>query len=200
MKITHNDIVLKLNNNDLLKKILLNYIKPGIYKYPGLVNIKIGDKNPFDNSRIWTEQDNLKYVEDLKYINELHEKIEINKTFEKPIKQNYGSTIYFLDCFINVKKIIGKNYLVSTLSNNFDVLIEVKTETEMKDFGEVLRQIKKYQYILKQTHIRQDLTILITPKILPDIKNLFEQEGIRVYEINDEFENDEFENDKEEIW
>ena len=99
------------------------------------------------------------------------------KEYEKPIKDERNN-IYFLDMFLNINNTIKKDQ--KTYADIEYVIFEIKTENEMKDWGDVLRQIKKYRILCKNrvNDIYWPTFILITPILSDEVKQVFKNENI----------------------
>lgn len=145
-----------------------------------------------------------KYFDELKEISNLDLKncLKIEKTFEFPVvkgKIDFRTIVGYIDLIVHTHPYSFTEKEIYDEEKAKEFIIEIKTENDFDDFGKILRQIKKYKthylnssYFNKQFESGININsnynkyfCLLSTKIPPKIKQLFEDEGILCFEISE---------------
>jgi len=203
----HDEIVLRLTNEKITKILIEQfYGEEGIYLKEDQCFIKINEKTfPYikrdDKTYVYSNelQENFKILKKLKERDD--NLLIIEKTIEFPLIKGefqYKVTKGFIDLIVWGIQKKGEEMRISPFAKEdiIEFIIEIKTESDFKDFGAILRQIKEYReyynctcknWAPKGHHPRDTRSrayCILSTKIPEEIKKLFSSENILCLELD----------------
>ena len=222
----HDDIVLMANKENLVRLLHGYFGKRGCWSsFHWVVNEEVEEWKPTKVCELFsyllthghrheTEIDRFNTLSELKemfgkaskVINELPLECSINieKTLEYPLikgEDQYKCTKGFIDLIVHAKAARGLEFTTHEIKTSIEFIIEIKKETDFKDFGAILRQIKEYKeyyggYGVKRWESdiipKNDVHVpevdrrycILSTKIPENIKEVFSDEKILCLELD----------------
>lgn len=198
----HDEILLRLTDEKLKKIILTKFFmneKIGCWCILGIGNQDYGNIEGFNTKQITTA---FEMINNLKKIDSIH----FEKTIEYPLikgDNQYRVTKGFLDLIVHARAKIKIPFATLKYPAPKEIIFEIKKESDFKDVGKIIRQIKEYREYYGKTckkweskitkmddNIQKifDIWCVIADKI-PD-KYIKLLEGERIYTVSLEDYND----------
>ncbi|MDP2671973.1 MAG: hypothetical protein Q8O68_00500 [Candidatus Daviesbacteria bacterium] len=214
---SHDEIVLSLTDEKLIMLLNPLYGEQGIWSnFSFVVQKEVGEWNigetrmivniyntaEYQSISLDTIKTNFTKAHDFINTVPLKESLTISKTIEFPLtkgEQQYKVTKGFIDLIVHIKPIQVLHYSTYSNTGPTEVVIEIKTEKDFIDMGQILRQINEYKcyyddkWSCKQWHSplipsreieQRRVYAILSTKIPPNIKKLFEAEKIICFELD----------------
>ena len=208
----HDDIVLELTD-DVLKQLVKRFLgKRACWsKYSWLLDKDVDEwtdyekklaRSLYPSSEVESyEHAQIRMQLDFHQVHSLtfEGSLELKKTFEFPLikgEREYCVTKGFLDLIVQVKPFSNCCFSAYKLKSVREFIIEIKTKSDFRDFGSILRQIKEYRAYyegrsverwtkgFQSTYASDRYYCVLSNTLPPRIQAIFSNENIFCLELD----------------